>query len=396
MGNRTRTGSKSIFREFINPSGKAFIRQESRVDVSYTRVGQDNPRYRDMIRLGSNATNDLSVTIRDVKFTPGSLTGQQRNTIYDPWLTYRCENPCVTVAFNDSIGTELSEATSECSARFFNKLREAQRAISGPTFIGELRDTLRMLRRPASSLRDYTIAWARSTRKRTNSLKGKSLSKALSDSYLEYQFGVKPLLNDTRAACDALVRLLEDVRTTRVTAVATKQFATSIYMGEGAYIFSNIVGDRTFKRTALVAIRAGVKAQANSTARFSIDRVREVTGFNWSEFVPTVWEILPWSFVIDYFSNVGNVLTAVTTDLSQLAWYSRGTKYTKVVTWYPRKLGENTQFTIIPEQAAGGWTTSVVNITRSRNITYPSLQLQIPGIGQVSNLAALWNSLRKR
>jgi len=227
-------------------------------------------------------------------------------------------------------------------------------------------------------------------------LKGKSLSKALSDSYLEYQFGVKPLLNDTRAACDALVRLLEDVRTTRVTAVATKQFATSIYMGEGAYIFSNIVGDRTFKRTALVAIRAGVKAQANSTARFSIDRVREVTGFNWSEFVPTVWEILPWSFVIDYFSNVGNVLTAVTTDLSQLAWYSRGTKYTKVVTWYPRKLGENTQFTIIPEQAAGGWTTSVVNITRSRNITYPSLQLQIPGIGQVSNLAALWNSLRKR
>jgi len=311
-------------------------------------------------------------------------------------LTYRCENPCVTVVFNDSIGTELNEATSECSARFFNKIREAQRAISGPTFIGELRDTLRLLKRPASSLRDYTISWAKATRKRTNSLKGKSLNKALSDSYLEYQFGVKPLLNDTRAACDALVRLYEDVRTTRVTAVATKRFVTSVYMGEGAYIFTNIVGDRTFNRTALVTIRAGVKAQANSTARSSIDRVLEVTGFNWSEFVPTVWEILPWSFVIDYFSNVGSVLTAVTTDLSQLSWYSRGTKYSKVVTWYPRKLAENTLTERIPEQAAGGWTTSVINVTRGKNITYPSLQLQIPGIGQVTNLTALWNSLRKR
>ena len=342
-----------------------------------------------------NATTPLNVVIDKVKYSGATISGRFRDTPTSKWREYIVINPVIAAQYNVSTGPELLEATNECSSLFFKKLRDAQRAISGPTFVGELRQTLRMIKRPASSLRDYTISWANRTRKKTKGLKGKPLSKALTDSYLEYQFGVKPLLADTKAGAQAMARLLTGYRVTRVSAYAVREAASVTWRNETVYVFSDMNGDQVNRRTAVVAARAGLRAQAKSSCEPSLNALLEVTGFNWSEFVPTAWELLPWSFLVDYFSNVGNVLTAVTTDVSQLAWYSRGTKYTRTLSWRPKLKQKYDAFTSISEQFCGGWETSRVEVTRTGVIQYPSLSFQIPGIGQVANMAALWNSLRK-
>jgi hypothetical protein len=33
-------------------------------------------------------------------------------------------------------------------------------------------------------------------------------------------------------------------------------------------------------------------------------------GFRWEDFIPTVWELIPYSFLVDYFTNIGDVLSA--------------------------------------------------------------------------------------
>jgi hypothetical protein len=46
-------------------------------------------------------------------------------------------------------------------------------------------------------------------------------------------------------------------------------------------------------------------------------------GFRLDEFVPTLWEVLPWSFLVDYFSNVSEIISAATYVNSNLAYCSK-------------------------------------------------------------------------
>lgn len=48
-----------------------------------------------------------------------------------------------------------------------------------------------------------------------------------------------------------------------------------------------------------------------------------VFGANLLNFVPTVYELLPWSFLVDYFVNVNEVISSTFTDTSNLKWSSK-------------------------------------------------------------------------
>jgi len=54
-----------------------------------------------------------------------------------------------------------------------------------------------------------------------------------------------------------------------------------------------------------------------------LQRALDLTGFRLDEFVPALYEVTPWSWLIDYFSNVGGLLAASTVDTSDIAWISR-------------------------------------------------------------------------
>jgi hypothetical protein len=48
-------------------------------------------------------------------------------------------------------------------------------------------------------------------------------------------------------------------------------------------------------------------------------------GFTLSEFVPTVWELIPYSFLVDYFTNFGEVVSAVSYPRSNFRWIMKWT-----------------------------------------------------------------------
>jgi hypothetical protein len=112
-----------------------------------------------------------------------------------------------------------------------------------------------------------------------------------------------PLVSDVESAIDAFYRssairtLFEPVR---------------------GYAQESSTGDDTFNsfgvpHNCLLRIRIQRKHVAEhkifgiirSTA-YGIDKPT-VYGFRWGEFVPTLWNLLPWSFVVDYFTNVGAI-----------------------------------------------------------------------------------------
>lgn len=55
-------------------------------------------------------------------------------------------------------------------------------------------------------------------------------------------------------------------------------------------------------------------------------RIQSLFGFSQMDVLPTVWELIPWSFLADYFSNIGNVLAAWSFDQASLEWVNKGSK----------------------------------------------------------------------
>jgi hypothetical protein len=58
----------------------------------------------------------------------------------------------------------------------------------------------------------------------------------------------------------------------------------------------------------------------------SYTRLAELAGFGWKEFLPSVWNLLPWSFLVDYFVNVGDILAAATTCTDGVMWVNKTTR----------------------------------------------------------------------
>lgn len=367
------------------------------LDDSVVKQGSLLPNWRELSKAGLDCTtlytleaihrNSSAVTIKG-SVVIGGVTKHEsiRNPLYYP-----------PDSWSDLTNT-VAEATSAASQQFFKRLRASQREFAGPTFVAELADTIRMLKRPASSLRDFTISWAERHRSlRRKPLKGSELRKALAGAYLEWRFGVAPLLSDTADAARAIAAATEKIRRTSVSAhsnrtVTTKTGATSYSPGgyfppaDIEYYNDDVVD---------VRIKALLRAEVNQPPKDHFLALKETMGFNFSEFVPALWEMIPYSFIVDYFTNVGDILSAYTTSTAGLQWYSRSTKTVSsaVVRGTTREL--LTPPYHYPSQSMGEVKSKRVRFSRARAITYPVLTFNIPKIGQVANLAGLWAALKK-
>lgn len=131
--------------------------------------------------------------------------------------------------------------------------------------------------------------------------KGPSISKALAQNWLELQYGWKPLIQDVRASMEALKRLNDSssplVRRVTASAKVRTNSETPIISTTGS---GNRVGTTnvdTFTTTKFVL-------------RYKIDDKLKAflaqTGF--TNPINLVWEILPFSFVVDWFIPIGPYL----------------------------------------------------------------------------------------
>jgi hypothetical protein len=121
-------------------------------------------------------------------------------------------------------------------------------------------------------------------------------------------------------------------------------------------------------------------------------------GIRTAEFVPTVWELIPYSFVADYFSNIGEALAAATFPVSELKWSGMTTKNNVVSKRYytlsiPGVKANTSQF----KDANGGCSSSSAERTVLKRSTaifggtrVLRIQFKVPGLSlKWLNLAAL-------
>jgi len=164
--------------------------------------------------------------------------------------------------------------------------------------------------------------------------------------------------------------------------------SNSFYLGLGCSLSSR----DTTSIDATVKEYAKYRVQGSCN---SFDYNRSQIGFTLGNFVPTVWELIPYSFVIDYFANIGTVLKAMTLPTPTMIFHNRSTK---VIATVERKI-EKVSGPLVSAYQPGSVTRTTVDFKREilsgNQIDVPPVDFSIPNVSEWLNVLALASSARR-
>jgi len=320
--------------------------------------------------------------------------------------------PQSIVAVNHLGGTDLQKADSDAIIAASKRVQQQRTQFQGLTALGELRETIHELKHPFAGARKLIDTYFKSLRasktfkeaerryRRTGRQGGgvNSFLTEAANSWLEVAFGLKPLISDVKAAAEALARYQNDSR--RAVVVGNGESVVA----SGSFTKSPIVNNcGTFdglKTVTTQSVRYKVAMDYSRSANFgSNDRLRALTGLTADQFIPTVWELIPWSFLVDYFSNIGEVISAGCSSQEDVGFVLR-TERLETIRSGSSRVGYTGFFGLQdgdwekPIQS-GTFVTTRTNVSRSSsaNLPLPSVYFSLPGkASQWENMVALWKS----
>jgi hypothetical protein len=386
-------------------------------------VGNDMPNWRSVARVGGNATNNMSASRVTILFQKAGncRVDYYRNIGGDPKTeAYTIKSGmipgCVNVPLGGS-GANTLTADNNALVQILRNVRSQRTQMGGMVFLGELGEALRMIRSPAMAFRrgldQYVADVSRRGRRIVNSpgnsglsansrrRRRRALTEMVSGTYLEYTFGWQPLLNDTKDIALTIARLIRDNdRRTHLRGHGTVEaFSDEYYPNLDAG--DQVAYDVTVRnhQTVRVVYRCGYRNVLVTAPQ--TQRLAELAGIQLSEIVPTIWELIPYSFIVDYFTNVGDILQSACTEQSMVSWVNK----TQIDTWR-REQRTAVNHARIRQIIGGNYISSTglhlglgivekKTVTRSSLVSLPQapvLEFTLPGTHQTWNLAALFTA----
>lgn len=379
-------------------------------------TGVENPKWRQQVQNVQNATTPMtaerwSVTRRrghmSIAFRWDPVLGFNSTKRVEQWARGHIASNQHLTALPVIDGAWTSTADARARAKAFQEIRKLQVQFSGPIALGELRETIRMLRKPAGALGQKCWSYVDRVKKLKGRPGSEPWNKAVSQAWLEAQFGWKPLMRDIEEATEAYNDVLDSGEVVLKFSVGagdgkrTQDIQDTFLAVAGSYL--RHIRYRSTDHGHYVRYRGAVSNELfpNTTI---YDRAAR-WGFTPSEFFPTAWELLPWSFLADYFANIGDIITAAATSTVGLRWVNKSdirtvtARYllTPDLAWARSILGK--------AWLGGTGQSSTSWITRSRvvrssgiSLTIPELTFTVPDLERSPikwlNIAALLNQAR--
>lgn len=194
--------------------------------------------------------------------------------------------------------------------------------VTGMVELAEMRKTLSLLRSPLRNLNSF-LDEVRNSRKYRRS-RAPSLGKFLSDEWLRYRYGILPLARTVEDIYKSLIESKPSLRFTARGSYPIDEVVTD-ESGSTTYTWSVSSWDRNFSQSGYV--RSGILYEYVFT---KVDRY----GLSLRELPSTAWELVPFSFVVDWFANVGDTVRALTPKSEARILASWTTvKTTEVMSW---------------------------------------------------------------
>lgn len=390
----------------IQGVGVGEISTDQFLTLTDERNGGENTRWRWQVRHHVQAGTGFSAQRQTYRGGFGEVYGFYHVLVNGvPRLRYsRSIGDLIPLAFPSVLPSSTGYADNVARSKLYKFAKEAQTSFRGLTFLGELTETLRMIRNPARSLRRGLDTYVQSATKRTRRVKSKpALNRIVGDLWLEHAFGWAPFISDVKSAGAALNQRLERYSSSyaKVSGEGKEENDYQDYSLPQIQTYLNRWRWAVHGKTT-VSVR--YKSEIRSVCPNPVQADMQLFGVSWTEVVPTAWELVPWSFLVDYFSNIGKILDAWTVRKSDFCWTVRTDRKTS-----SRTVGETYPTLYL---SGSGWNSSLPtgqtwsyypascewkSVARSlpTEVGLPSLTWRIPGLGkQWINMSALANARR--
>jgi hypothetical protein len=368
--------------------------------------GDNVPDWRKNLRDGIDATTTMDGSQIVARYTPGYSRYWRPKTSLTSPLIYLSEvsgshQINMVPPTGDPSGIDSSKSNSQALGKFARRISEVNMAFNGGVFLGELTQTLQTIKNPAKGLRNLVDNWGTTARRIRGSrvyplaFRKQKVAEALADSWLEVQFGWRPLLRDIDDGCRALAVINggRSSSTQRITAHGKSEANVTHTLGGGGESLAVWSTETVAKDVCKVIFRGAMRVEAVDPRTMD----PKLLGFNPENFLPTAWELIPYSFLIDYFTNIGDIINGWSHLLTRLAWCNRTEikeKHIESSSWSNLKLVKDGS-----SVATGMSITPAKSVFVKRRVlrakytgTYvPSFQLEVPRIGSLKwlNIAAL-------
>jgi len=360
--------------------------------VTFTPYSHDN--WRRSIAQGLEVTSRIDGSQYDIQNRQFKFL--QMDTIVDSaGLDYGVGHVGATgdaLAYADTPSapsTSLDRANNQALSSLAQKINAAQHALQGGTVIGELRETLGMIRHPGQAIYRGVGQYLGGLKKVVKGTAPRSRKRidVVAESWLEYSFGWKPLFNDVRDGMKALSQI-RNGRMPRKTVTAT---GTDSAGPNEPTLRSDNYGPVKIRYQVGQYSKSSVKYTSSVMVKTPDDRggIAQILGLDLPNFIPTLWELIPYSFLVDYFTNVGDIIQAQSNPTATVNWTVKGTcveATCKVdvprcdIT--PSGNPYATRSTLAWQPVSGaGVTRRLVTRDSYMGSLVPNLQFQIPGFG---------------
>lgn len=357
------------------------------------RSGTENPKFRQQIAEMRDATTPFEGLDVKVKSVPASWSA-----IWDYWKFYRdyesfSGRHIVHGSLDDPSVVSTLEATNLARRKVITEVMRRRSSFQGGKFLAEINDTIRGIKQPLRALREGLTSFHSTAKKLKSKNRGAGLQSALAGTWLEYQFGWKPLASDVEAG-------LENLK--RVSQPRAMKFQSS-GVSEKGYEIGPIFSYNSVPLVSRVEDKMRKTHRVFCTFRGAY-KVSPPSGWDsksWAlsteDFLPSVWEAIPYSFAIDYFSNIGTIIEAYSYIPGEIAWVAQTLRREVEYRQYGTRVIANQGGFLAKSINVGslGYTTLVLKrVNRSSvslNELIPQLELKVPEAGSLRwlNLAAL-------
>lgn len=374
------------------------------VSLWQDRTGERVPDWKGKIQRGELAASPFSTNrskLIDVKSvscsarrqepgTPAYWTTQSFSGVYSMPAT-------VWEAVPVSVGNEALSTV-------LDRIRAQVEHTSVLPALAEMRSTIRMFGAPGSAIVDLTNRRLNRLELEARNLKGTTVfrrikwEKIVASTYLEYAFGLVPLMEDTKAIAESLARWKaekeEDLpRPTRefITSKADKLTSDTVTTTGTDSPLEQLRWTKTVTTNREFGVRYKVRLKHSLQADFgSNERLQQLLGFQPLNWIPAAYEVVPWSWLLDYFLNVQQIIDAGVTDTSHVDWIirtSRAKITRRTYTHWTLREGFTQVWALPPSGPCGGTT---VSTAFSRSLP-TSLGLPIPVLSYPTSVKKLAN-----
>ncbi len=407
MATYTKTLVKSVYDESSASTGLNITRRPQAVELKGVRTGEINPRYKDQIGKLLNATTPLTAYEQSVKivsrgqvdvvFTKSQGGGSFSSTEFGvgnvakvwavPNGAYPIDNSYRNVA------------VAEARSRVASKINKLQSPFNTQVFAAELGETIGLLRGPYVKTGKRVIELLTSfnaARKKGQKLKADDISSA----WLEMRFGLLPLLSDIKDISNLINEKADDRKITQLRSYgeATKvlYYGNSVSNGSTPGLLFKITDDYVQKYQTFITCGLALEYQDRANGLSALtDQLLDVT-----QLPVTAWELIPFSFLVDYFVNVGDIIQSSCTARNAVSYVSESTAITTQRS-YHSTFWKNDRPDLIASANPVSPTRHVISTLRNvarqgGSLGIPPMTFTLPGSGiRYANIAALIHQFSK-